>query len=103
MSTYILTYRAPKGYAPGAPEVVAEWRAFFDGLGANLAERGNPVFARTATGDCGPDTELGGYSIVTADDMDSAVALAKGCPFVDAGGGVEVGQLTFLTPSGGLS
>lgn len=33
---------------------------------------------------------------MTADDLDAALALAKGCPHLDAGGGVEVGKLTVL-------
>ena len=100
MSTYVLTYRAPKGYAAGSPETVAEWRAFFAGLGDQLVERGNPVFARTTAGNCGADTELGGYSLVTADDLEAAATMAKACPYVAAGGGVEVGEVTFLTPEG---
>jgi hypothetical protein len=49
---------------------------------------------RASVGNCGSDsTELGGYSIVSADDIDDALAIAKGCPHVDGGGGVEVGRL----------
>ena len=33
---------------------------------------------------------------MTADDLEAAVALAKGCPFLEDGGGVEVGALTIL-------
>jgi len=98
MSTYLFTYRAPKGYTAGSAESIAEWRAFFAGLGGSLAERGNPVFERTTRGDCGAGTVLGGYSLVTADDLESAATLAKACPYVAQGGGVEVGEVTFLTP-----
>ena len=41
-------------------------------------------------------TELGGYSIVSADDLSAAVAIARSCPALSAGGGVEVGELTRL-------
>jgi hypothetical protein len=37
-----------------------------------------------------------GYTLVTADDLDAAVALARGCPFLQHDGGVEVGELTLL-------
>jgi len=100
MSTYLFTYRAPKGYVAGAPESIAAWRAFFAGLGEQLTEPGNPVFARTTSGNCGADTVLGGYSLVVADDLESAATLAKDCPYVAAGGGVEVGEVTFLAPDG---
>ena len=50
--------------------------------------------------DGGDIRPLGGYSLITAGDIDEAVALAKGCPFVGQGGGVEVGRLAD-PPSGG--
>ncbi len=33
---------------------------------------------------------LSGYSIVSADSLDSAVELAKGCPVLEIGGAVDV-------------
>jgi hypothetical protein len=39
---------------------------------------------------------LGGYSLIRADDLATASSVAKGCPFVGAGGGVEVGLLMDL-------
>ena len=33
------------------------------------------------------------FSLVSAEDMDSALALAKDCPVMRAGGGVEVGPV----------
>jgi hypothetical protein len=97
MSTYLLAYRAPKNYQ-GSPETGATWATWFEHIGANLVERGHPVFERSTLGDCGPGsaTELGGYSLVTAEDLSAAVTLAKGCPILAVGGGVEVGELTFL-------
>jgi hypothetical protein len=49
-------------------------------------------------GEAGPSTRLGGYSIVTADDLDAALSLAKSCPSIERGGGVEVGLLADLPP-----
>jgi hypothetical protein len=31
--------------------------------------------------------------MIHADDMESAMAIAKGCPHLERGGGIEVGQL----------
>ncbi len=45
-------------------------------------------------GTCDDSTRLGGYSFVTADDLESAVALAKSAPVLATGGGVEVGEIT---------
>jgi hypothetical protein len=39
---------------------------------------------------------LGGYTLITADSLDAAVALAEGHPLITRGGGVEVGELTLL-------
>jgi hypothetical protein len=36
---------------------------------------------------------LSGYVVVTAGSLESAVALAKGCPGLPAGGRVEVGEI----------
>jgi hypothetical protein len=69
---------------------------WFEELGAHLVDRGNPVFESRTIGNCGDDTDLGGYTLFTADDIEAAVALASGCPMLEAGGGVEVGKLTEL-------
>jgi hypothetical protein len=50
----------------------------------------------TLVGDTGPSTQLGGYSVITADDIDAALAIAKRCPSVARGGGVEIGLLADL-------
>jgi len=31
--------------------------------------------------------------VIHADDLEAATAIAKGCPHLERGGGVEVGQL----------
>jgi hypothetical protein len=65
-------------------------------LGANLVDRGNPVLDSRALGNTGADTTLGGYTLIHADDLEAAIALAKGHPLLQQGGGVEVGELTIL-------
>jgi hypothetical protein len=40
------------------------------------------------------DTTLGGYSLIRAGSLDAASALARGCPVLTAGGGVEICELT---------
>jgi predicted branched-subunit amino acid permease len=41
----------------------------------------------------GSDSRMVAYSVVSAEDMDSALALARDCPVMRAGGGVEVGPV----------
>lgn len=94
MPLFVLAYRNPIGYTPTA-ESTAAWRAWFAGMGDQLADLGKPVIGdRAVLGDHGPGrTELGGYSLIDAPDLDAAVAIAKECPLLDGSGGVEVGRL----------
>lgn len=96
MAKFILTYHAPEGYQPGSPDAVAAWQGWFQDMGEQVADIGQPISRRQALGNVAEGTQLGGYSIVTADDLDAAAVLAKGCPFLQHGGGVQVGQLEAL-------
>ena len=92
MTTYLFTYRTPKDSAPGGEGIIEAWNAFFEGLGTNLIDPGNPVFESTTVGYCGTDINpLGGYSIIEADDLDAALEKTTSCPVLASGGGVEVG------------
>ena len=93
MASFVFSYRVPHDYKPGSPETVAAWTDFFGGLGTGLADTGHAVVQSAVLGDISAGTRLGGYSIVTADDLDAALQLAKGCPALQMGAGVEVGQL----------
>jgi hypothetical protein len=98
MPMFVFTYRMPTGYTAGDPDTMAAWAAWFDSMGGRLSDRGNPVFESAELGNCGAGTRLGGYSLVTAEDLESAAALAKRSPALTAGGGVEVGVITVLNP-----
>jgi len=92
MTTFLFAYRAPDNYTRGTAEGVAAWTAWFDSMGAAVVDPGKPVAESATVGDCG-SRPLDGYSLITADDLEAALALAKECPFVSRGGGVEVGAL----------
>ncbi len=96
MSEFLFSYRVPDDVVPGGPDVRQAWSAWFDGLGAHLVDRGNPVFESTIVGGCPIGTSLGGYSVVDAPSLEAAVELARGCPGLERGFGVEVGVLTPL-------
>jgi hypothetical protein len=99
MSTFLFAYRSPKGYAPGGPDVAGAWNAWFAQVGREVfADIGNPIVRRESVGSPVADTELGGYSLVTADGLEQALKLAEGCPLLAVGGGVEVGEITPLDP-----
>lgn len=93
MSSYVFSYRSPGSYSP-SQESLAEWMKWFGGMGDQLIDLGKPASVRAQVGDCDPGrTELGGYSVIEAADIEAAKAIAKGCPYVTRGGGVEIGQL----------
>ena len=41
----------------------------------------------------GGTTSMSGFTIIEADSMDAALLTAKGCPFLDVGGSLEVSEL----------
>ena len=99
MTTFLFSYRMPNGFVPGRPDAVAAWAAWFEEMGNSVSDRGNPVFESVSLGNSGNNTRLGGYSLITAEDLDTALSLAKGCPALQEGGGVEVGVITEVSLS----
>jgi hypothetical protein len=99
MPKYILSYRSAKDFDTLTdPSALPAWGSFLNEVIApHVADPGWPVFEPSVViGEAGPSTQLGGYSIVIADDLDDAVAMAKSCPIIERGGGVEVGRLAEL-------
>jgi hypothetical protein len=93
VTKYVFSFRVPADYAPNAG-TSAEWQAWFAGLGPALVDIGNAVTEYASLGDVGGSgSRMIAYSVVSAEDMDSALALAKDCPVMRAGGGVEVGPV----------
>jgi len=93
MAKYVFSYRVPSNYAPGAG-TGAEWQAWFGGMGSALVDLGNAVTDYASLGEVGGSgSKMVGYSVVSAEDLDSALALAKDCPALRVGGGVEVGPV----------
>ena len=78
-------------------QVMQAWGDWFGKLGGALKDPGNPV-GQTRTISNGSVSEGGGtnaasgYSIIEADSLDSAVALAKGCPVLQGGASIEVAE-----------
>ena len=98
MSDYVLLFRG--GNPPASEEegkkVFAAWTAWFERLGSSVKDPGNPfsTTAKTVAPDGsvsdGSRDPVGGYSIVTADSIDAALALAKDCPALDSGSTVTI-------------
>ena len=93
MAIYVFSYRVPSDYRPNA-ETRADWQSWFGGMGSALVDVGNAVTEYASLGEVGGSgSRVVGYSVVCAEDMDSALALAKDCPTLRVGGGVEVGPV----------
>ena len=93
MTNFVFTYRVPSDYRPGA-DTAAEWQAWFGGMGSAVVDIGHGVTDYAPLGEVGGSgSRMFGYSVVSAEDIDSALALAKDCPALQVGGGVEVGPV----------
>jgi hypothetical protein len=97
MAKYLLGFKGgsmPEGEAAQA-QVMAAWEAWFTSLGGAVADKGNPSSkSRTISpgGSVGPEgaPSLSGYTILSADSLEAAVTLARGCPVLAGGASVEV-------------
>ncbi len=100
MAEYILAYhggKMPETEEEGA-KVMQEWMTWIEKSGSAMVNPGNPVgmsktVSATGVTDDGGSNPLTGYSIVKADSMDSAIAVAKGCPHLKYEGTIEIAEL----------
>lgn len=101
MTKYVLTYHGGNAEIPSDPaeveQVMAAWGAWFGQLGDAVADGGAPIGAAStiapdgSTSD-GQSVSVTGYSILEATSLEDAVAMAKGCPVLEGGGTVQVGE-----------
>ncbi len=101
MAKYLFVYHG--GSQPETEEEVAAvmdaWGSWLGGLGAAVVDGGNPVGKSSTvnpdgsvSGDGGANP-VSGYGIFDASDRDDAIAKAKGCPILQAGGSVELADI----------
>ncbi|MEX3316269.1 YciI family protein [Sulfitobacter sp. PS-8MA] len=98
MPDFIFAYHG--GKSPESQEesdkAMAAWGAWFEEMGPQIVNPGNPVgMSKTVSADGiadnGGANPLSGFTVVRADDIDAACKIAKGCPMVaDGSGSVEV-------------
>jgi len=100
MAQYILAYLG--GDKPSSPEQgqqhFAKYKEWLTALGDAVVSPANPL---KDTNTVNPDgsvtdggtTTMSGYTIVEADSMDAALAIAKACPFLEINGTLEVSEL----------
>lgn len=98
MANYMFAYSGGNGVAADEAErnaQMAKWAQWLGHLGPALVDVGAPTgSAKTiSTGGSvsdGGSRGLAGYSIVSAESLESAVQLAKDCPVLETGGAVDV-------------
>ena len=98
MPTYLVTYHGAGG-PPPSPEareqMMAAFGAWVASVGDHMIDPGAPLGpAKSVSSDgvsnSGPG--IGGYSLIKADDLDTAVGLVKNHPFVGRGGTLQVSE-----------
>ncbi|NNC77297.1 MAG: hypothetical protein HKN77_04990 [Woeseiaceae bacterium] len=101
MAKYLFVYHGgsqPESDAE-VKEVMDAWGAWFGGMGAAVVDGGNPVGKSStvqpdgSVADNGGANPASGYSLIEASDFKDAVAKAKGCPILGAGGSVELAEV----------
>jgi hypothetical protein len=92
MPSYVFTYRQPKGQ-PLNMDQADDWFKWFDEIGEHITTPGNAVSSARQLGNCDGSQSISGFTVISARDMDHALALAQGCPAISQGQGIEVGEL----------
>jgi hypothetical protein len=100
MAKYVFVYHG--GGRPETKEAqeqaMAAWGQWFGSMGKAVINGGNPVgksWTVKSNGSVVKDggaNPVSGYSLIEAKDYDAAVAFAKGCPMLAAGGSIEVAE-----------
>lgn len=100
MPQYLITYLG--GNPPATPEEgQAHKQKYMGWLGSLQGAVVSPANPLRHTSTINPDgsvseggkTAMSGYTIIETDSMDSALAMAKDCPFLEIGGSLEVSEL----------
>lgn len=101
MSKYLFVYHG--GSIPESQEEAAQvmqaWVEWFESIGADVIDGGNPVGLSTTVNSDGSVTEHGGsnpasgYSLIAASSVDDAIEKSRRCPILAAGGNIELAEV----------
>jgi len=75
--------------------MMSAFMAWAGGVGDHMVDPGSPLGASrvvTSAGDGEQPSDIGGYTIVTADTLDEAVGLVRSHPFLSRGGTLRVSE-----------
>lgn len=99
MPDYVFAYhggKKPESAEEGQKEM-EKWGAWFAQMGDAVVNPGNPVgqswtVSASGVSHDGGANPLSGFTVIRADSMDAAAAMAKGCPIVGTGS-VEIAEV----------
>jgi hypothetical protein len=100
MATYVFAYTGGSMAQTDQEReaAMAAWGEWFGSLQDAVVDAGNPVGAAATVASDGSVSDGGksgltGYSILRAENLAAATTLAKGCPVLSSGGGLEVYEI----------
>ena len=100
MSQYVIVYLG--GDQPSDPEEgrqhFSKYMDWLSSLGEAAVSPANPLKNTSTvnpdgTVTAGGSSTMSGYTIIEANSIDTALEIAKACPFLDIGGSLEVSEL----------
>lgn len=82
---------------------MTKWRAWISGLGDAVVNPGSPlgmsaIVSASGVAEDNLPNKVSGFSIVKADDFDSALDIAKACPYLEIGGTLRIAELMEMRP-----
>ena len=98
MTKYVLAYHGGRKFESpqDGAAYMAKWKAWMGGLGDAVVDPGMPLGAGKLIGPAGVTDRsanmLTGFSTVTAESLEAAIALARQCPHLDHGT-IEVAEV----------
>lgn len=107
MTNFVLVYTGGPGMEQSEErrqEVMAEWGAWYGALGDAIVDGGNPfVASKSISSDGVNDGPVGsppatGYTVISAESLDDAVAKAMSHPHIKHGGEVSVHETIQVMP-----
>lgn len=111
MNKYMFVYKGPATPSEEmdedkANEIMEAWQVWMDGIGDSLVDMGMPMgesYSLLDDSSEGTAAELTGYSVVQAEDMAGAKALAENHPFLSEGKGNFAIDIFELQPMPGMN
>jgi len=112
MKNYILLFRGGLDFATASPEQLQtsmmKWKTWMDALGAAGQLKGGERLTQTGAVLSGPQKQLtdgpyaegkevvGGFLIVTANDLQHAIEISQDCPIYEVGGSTEIQEIATM-------